>query len=84
MLHKQRYSSPHLTAVKGTSAGALPAAVLCNNTPHLVKAAVLKVRSNPSVFMVVCFIHRLKDDLIIHMNVTSGINVLGTEEKVFH
>ncbi|CAB4022585.1 prolyl endopeptidase-like isoform X3 [Paramuricea clavata] len=42
-IHEQGYSSPHLTAVIGTSAGGLPVAVLCNHAPHLVKAAVLKV-----------------------------------------
>ncbi|XP_028410328.1 prolyl endopeptidase-like isoform X2 [Dendronephthya gigantea] len=42
-IHEHGYSSPHLTAAIGTSAGGLPVAVLCNDTPHLVKAAVLKV-----------------------------------------
>ena len=42
-IHEHEYSSPHLTAAIGTSAGGLPVAVLCNDTPKLVKAAVLKV-----------------------------------------
>jgi protease II len=45
-IHEQGYSSPHLTAVIGTSAGGLPVAVLCNHAPYLVKAAVLKVCNN--------------------------------------
>ena len=56
-IHEQGYSSPHLTSVIGTSAGGLPVAVLCNNAPHLVKVAVLKVyimRSSPTYMIKLC------------------------------
>nr|XP_006812212.1 PREDICTED: prolyl endopeptidase-like [Saccoglossus kowalevskii] len=42
-LHDAGYSCAGKTAVCGTSAGGLLMATVCNRSPHLIKAAVLKV-----------------------------------------
>ncbi|XP_046847304.1 prolyl endopeptidase-like [Xenia sp. Carnegie-2017] len=42
-IHNEGYSSPSLTAIFGSSAGGFPVAMMCNKSPSLVRAAVLKV-----------------------------------------
>ena len=42
-IHNEGYSSPSLTAIFGSSAGGFPVAMMCNKSPSLVGAAVLKV-----------------------------------------
>ncbi|XP_065061631.1 prolyl endopeptidase-like [Rhopilema esculentum] len=42
-LHDSGFSNPCKTAIFGMSAGGLPVAVLCNEAPNLLQAAVLKV-----------------------------------------
>ena len=42
-LHKSGISNPSKTVISGMSAGGLAAAVLCNEMPQLIKAAVLQV-----------------------------------------
>lgn len=37
------YSRPNLTAAKGVSAGGLVVGAVCNRSPDLLKAAILKV-----------------------------------------
>ena len=42
-LHHMGYSNPQLTAARGTSAGGLIAGAVCNRSPGLFKAAILRV-----------------------------------------
>ena len=42
-LHRLGYSCPRLTAATGTSAGGLIVGAVCNRSPELVKAVILKV-----------------------------------------
>lgn len=42
-LHRMGYSHPQLTAARGTSAGGLIVGVVCNRSPGLFKAAILRV-----------------------------------------
>ena len=42
-LHCMGYSNPQLTAARGTSAGGLIVGAVCNRSPGLFKAAILRV-----------------------------------------
>lgn len=42
-LHHMGYSNPQLTAARGTSAGGLIVGAVCNRSPGLFKAAILRV-----------------------------------------
>jgi len=42
-LHHLGYSHPQLTAARGTSAGGLIVGAVCNRSPGLFKAAILRV-----------------------------------------
>lgn len=42
-LHRMGYSNPQLTAARGTSAGGLIVGAVCNRSPGLFKAAILRV-----------------------------------------
>ncbi|XP_020623463.1 protease 2-like isoform X1 [Orbicella faveolata] len=42
-LHRMGYSHPQLTAARGTSAGGLIVGAVCNRSPGLFKAAILRV-----------------------------------------
>ena len=42
-LHRLGYSCPRLTAATGTSAGGLIVGAVCNRSPELMKAVILKV-----------------------------------------
>lgn len=42
-LHLMGYSNPQLTAARGTSAGGLIVGAVCNRSPGLFKAAILRV-----------------------------------------
>lgn len=44
-LQQMGYSCPELTAAKGASAGGLVVGAVCNRSPGLLKAAVLKVKN---------------------------------------
>ena len=50
-LHRMGYSIPDLTAARGTSAGGLIVGAVCNRSPGLFKAAVLRVKM--SLFFIV-------------------------------
>ena len=52
-LHRLGYSCPRLTAATGTSAGGLIIGAVCNRSPELVKAVILKVSCS---FVFVCFL----------------------------
>ena len=42
-LHRMGYSNPQFTAARGTSAGGLIVGAVCNRSPGLFKAAILRV-----------------------------------------
>ena len=42
-LHDKGYSTPALTALYGRSAGAVAVGMVCNVSPELVQAAILKL-----------------------------------------
>lgn len=42
-LHRMGYSNPQLTTARGTSAGGLIVGAVCNRSPGLFKAAILRV-----------------------------------------
>ena len=42
-LHRMGYSNPQLTAARGTSAGGLIVGAVCNRSPGLFQAAILRV-----------------------------------------
>ena len=55
-LHRLGYSCSQLTAATGTSAGGLIVGAVCNRSPELVKAVILKVSCSCCSYVCLFFV----------------------------